>query len=404
MARRLTDLAVRAIRPRAAYFEVVDGTSGLRLAVFPSGARSWLVRYRRPDKRPAKLTIGKYPATPLSAARIRAAEARAAVAAGTDPGESKKRARTSAQEAEASRRADTVELHIKQHLERQYSKVVDSTWRQARLALEGDAVRAWRGRPVGEVTRRDVRELVEKIAETRGPIAGNRAFGHVRRFFSVLVERDIITASPCTGLKRPTKDEPTRERVLSPAEIRALWHALDTVGGPVCAAIRLLLLCGQRRSEVALMKWSEIDGDTWLLAGTRTKNGKAHTIPLATQALAVIEQQPKISGCDFVFTSGGKLANFSRVKIEIDKIMRPEASWVIHDLRRSVASHMAALGVALPTIEKVLNHASGSFAGIVGVYQRHDFAAEKRDALARWGDFVERTVQGESGRVVRLRS
>jgi integrase len=396
MARRLTDLAVRAIRPRATYFEVVDGTSGLRLAVFPSGARSWLVRYRRPDtKKPAKLTIGKYPATPLSAARIRAAEARAAVAAGTDPGEDKKRARADAEQAEINRRGDAVELHVRQHLERQRREVVDSTWRQARLALEDEAIPAWRGRPVGTITRRDVRELVEKIAETRGPIAGNRAFGHVRRFFSVLVERDIITASPCTGLKRPTKDEPTRERVLSAAEIKALWHALDTVGGPVCAAIRLLLLCGQRRSEVALMRWSEIDGDTWQLSGARTKNGKAHTVPLSRQALAVIEQQPKISGCDLVFTSGGKPANFSRVKIEIDKIMRPETPWVVHDLRRSVASHMAALGVALPTIEKVLNHASGSFAGIVGVYQKHDFAAEKRDALARWGDFVERTVQGE---------
>src|SRR5262245_52670814 len=111
--RRLTDLAVKAIKAKAEYFEVVDGTTGLRLGVFPSGAKSWLTRYRRPDtKRPAKLTIGKYPATPLSAARIRTAEARAAVGAGVDPGESKKRAKTSAQEAEAARRADTVELHV----------------------------------------------------------------------------------------------------------------------------------------------------------------------------------------------------------------------------------------------------------------------------------------------------
>src|SRR5262245_19759725 len=206
MARaRLTDLSVKAIRPKAEYFEVVDGTSGLRLAVFPSGARSWVVRYRRPDsKRTAKLTLGKYPAMPLAEARIRAAEARAAVSAGTDPGEAKRRAKADAEQAEAERRGDAIEVHIKQHLERQSRKVVRSTWRQARLALEGDALRAWHGRMVGEVRRRDVIALVEKIAERRGPMAGNRAFGHIRRFFNALVERDVIAASPCVGVKKPS--------------------------------------------------------------------------------------------------------------------------------------------------------------------------------------------------------
>jgi integrase len=401
MARKLTDLAVQALKAKAKYFEVADGTTGLRLGVFPSGAKSWLTRYRRPDKRPAKLTIGRYPTMPLRTARIHAAEARAAVANGVDPGESKKRAKASAQETEASRRADTVELHVKQHLERQRCAVGEGHWRQARLALESRAVPAWRGRSVHEITRRDVRELIEQIAETRGLTAGNRAFQHVGRFFKVLVKRDVIAASPCTGLEKPGK-EATRERVLTEAEIRSLMAALDAIRGPAAAAIKLLLLTGQRRSEVAGMMWSEIDGDRWLLAGARTKNGKAHAVPLSRHALAVIEQQPRIN--DFVFTSGGRpVANFSRVKREIDAIMKPEAPWVVHDLRRTVASGMAGLGVALPVIEKVLNHSSGSFAGIVGVYQRHDYANEKRDALAAWGREVERIVTGKSAKIVKLR-
>jgi integrase len=249
-------------------------------------------------------------------------------------------------------------------------------------------------------------ELFEAVAETK-PIMANRAFSVGRRFYSWLAERDdVVRVSPFTGVKPPTEKEMPRERVLSDSEIKRLWLACDTVGGPSAAAIKLLLLCGQRRSEVAEMTWSEIEGDTWRLSGARTKNGKPHDVPLSRQALAVIEQQPRISGCDAIFTSGGKpINNFSRIKAEIDKIMPPETPpWVVHDLRRTVASGMGGLSVALPVIEKVLNHASGSFRGIVAVYQRHDYANEKRAALARWGDHVERIVKGkEPGKIVTLR-
>jgi integrase len=193
--------------------------------------------------------------------------------------------------------------------------------------------------------------------------------------------------------------------VLGPAEIKSLWHALDTVGGPAAAAIKVMLLTGQRRGEVSGMRWDELDGDVWSLPKERTKNARPHSIRLSRQALAVIEQQPRISGCDFVFTNDGSkpVANFTHIKIEIDKILRPESPWVIHDVRRSVASHLARLGVALPVIEKVLNHASHSFAGIVGVYQRFDYAIEKRDALAAWGREIERIISGKSAKIVKLR-
>jgi integrase len=411
MTRRLTDIAVKAIKPKAEYFEEVDGTSGLRLAIFPSGKKSWIARYRRPDSgKTAKLTIGKYPEISLSTARIRVSEARDAVSNGIDPGENKKRAKISADEAEAARRADTIELHVKQHLERTRGEVgkrhlSEGHWRQACLALECHAVAAWRGRPVSEILRRDVRELVEQVAAARGPIAGNRAFEHIRKFFNELVEREIVARSPCVGLKRLAKEQ-ARERTLTEAEIKSLMAALDAIRGPTAAAIKLMLLTGQRRSEVAGMTWGEIiDGD-WQLPGNRTKNRKSHTVPLSRQALAVIEQQPRIDGCNFIFTTTSSMpvVNFTRIKRQIDAIMKPEAPWVIHDLRRTVASGMAGLGVTLPTIEKTLNHASGTFRGVLAVYQRHDFRNEKRDALARWGDHIERIVKGkEPGKVVKLR-
>jgi integrase len=405
MARRLTDLAVRAIRPRAAYFEVVDGTTGLRLGVFPSGAKSWLTRYRRPDtKRPAKLTIGKYPATPLSVARIRAAEARAAVTARIDPGESKKRAKTSAQEAEAARRADTVELHVGQHLERCSREVSESHWKQARLALEGDVLQAWRGRPVSAITRRDVRELVEKIAETRGPVAGNRAFSHVRRFFGALIERDIITASPCVGLKRPAK-EAARERVLAVGEIKAVHDALTTIGGPVAACALMMLYSGQRRGECINMRRSEISDGVWLLPAAKVKNRRPHAVPLSRQMLDLIERQPTGGDCIFSYDGDKPASGFSLLKKQADGIAKLEAPWCWHDLRRTCASGLHRLSIRAEVIERALNHRSGVYRSVAGIYQRDPLVEEVRDALVRWGDHVERIVKGESGNVVvKLRS
>jgi integrase len=258
---------------------------------------------------------------------------------------------------------------------------------------------------VSTITRRDVRELAEEIVERRGPVAGNRAFGHLHRFFEVLVQRDVIAASPCHGLKPPGGRETARERVLSDDEIGRLWLAPDTLAGPAAAAIKLMLFSGQRRGEVAGMTFSEIDGDTWLLSRERSKNRKAHAVPLSRQARDLIERQPKIDGCEFVFTTGRRpIADWPRVKKVIDAIMKPDARWTLHDLRRTVASGLAKLGVALPTIEKVLNHSSGSFRGIVSVYQRHDFALEKAAALQVWADHVERIVKGEErGKIIRLR-
>jgi integrase len=407
MARRqLTDLAVKAIKPKARYFEVADGTSGLRLAVFPSGAKSWIARYRRPDSgKTAKLTIGKCPAMSLSTARIRVAEASAAVAVGTDPGESKKRAKASAQEAKTSRAADTVELHVKEHLERQRRAAVSAGhWRQARLALEGHAVAAWPGRSVHEITRRDIRELAEEIAAIRGPIAGNRAFEHVRKFFNELVARDVIAASPCTGLRRPTAKETQRSRVLADGEIKAVHDALTAIGSPVAACALMLLYSGQRRTECATMQRSETSDGVWSLPAAKVKNRRAHSVPLSPQMVDLIERQPVLG--DFVFSNGGDkpVSKFSNLKIQVDAIAKLEAPWCWHDLRRTVCSGMAKLGVALPTIEKVINHASGSFRGIVGVYQRHDYANEKRNALAAWGREVERIVSGKSAKIVKLRS
>jgi integrase len=250
----------------------------------------------------------------------------------------------------------------------------------------------WRGRKIAEITRADIKVLLADLAET--PINANRIHSVLHTLFGWAVESDLITSSPVAGLKRPNKETP-RDRVLTDAELRAVWLAANKESYPYGSVIKLLILTGQRRGEVAGMMWSELDLalGLWTLPRERVKNGRKHEVPLSNQALEIIKKAPRTSD-KYVFSLNGRapFSGFSDRKAQLDRSVNI-ASWIIHDLRRSVASGLAKLGTDLAVIEKVLNHTSGSFAGIVGVYQRHEFADEKRQALQQWADHVERLVQ-----------
>jgi integrase len=221
--------------------------------------------------------------------------------------------------------------------------------------------------------------------------------------FAWAVSRDIIAASPCAGVKPPAA-ETSRDRVLSDDELKTVWRACDKVGWPFGPMVKLLALTAQRRDEVAEMRWSEIDfkARTWTLARERVKNDQTHVVPLSDAAIEILQALPEIKGKgehDFVFTTTGAtpVAGFSRAKNRLDgaileSVDRAPDHWTFHDLRRTAASGMARLGVNLPVIEKVLNHTSGSFAGVVGIYQRHSFAEEKMTALQTWGRYLNQLV------------
>jgi integrase len=395
MAKRLTTIAVENARPKAERYELADGSTGLRLVVQPTGAKRWIVRYRRPppDRRTAKLTHEHF--VPLAEARRWAAAALAELAQGRDPGVTKMTAKAAEQKAAADRARDTVEALANEFIE-QYAKrkTRKNSWRQTEHVFNKIVLPAWRGRIIHDIERRDIRELVENVAVDR-PVLANRTLAHVSRFCNWLCERDVIRASPCAGVKPPAKEQ-ARDRVLSDAEIKALWHACEGIGGAAGSAVKLMLLTGQRCGEVVGMKRSEISGDVWTLLPERTKNKQRHEVPLSAQALAIIEAIPGVDG-DYLFTSSPtrRLGNMAPAKVALDAHMKPAQPWVLHDLRRTAASGMAALGVKLPVIEKCLNHVSGSFKGIVGVYQRHEYAAEKRHALQTWADHVDGLVSGK---------
>jgi integrase len=210
--------------------------------------------------------------------------------------------------------------------------------------------------------------------------------------FSWLKQNRRVTANPCGGVWRPGPPD-ERERKLDDPEIIAFWRGCDAVGTPFGPLFQLMLLTGCRLREAANMTRAEVDDDgVWTIPGSRTKNHRSLALALPPLAQEIIEHVPVIeSKAGFVFTTTGNapVSGFSRAKKLLDAAMAKSAgravpAWRLHDLRRTAATGMAKLKVALPVIEKVLNHVSGSFGGIVGVYQQHDYATEKAEALQRW--------------------
>ena len=244
---------------------------------------------------------------------------------------------------------------------------------------------AWRGRRIDTITKHDVLVLIDSIVDRGAPTKARRVHVHAHRLFKWCVARGLVAASPMVGLERPSA-EASRERVLTDTELAAVWQA--ATDWPFGNIVRLLALTGARREEIGQLAWDEVQGATITLEGPRTKNGKAHLIPLSAPALELLQSVPRI-GEKYVFTLDGlkPVSSWGRAKARLDK-RSGVTGWRIHDLRRTVATGMQKLGVGLQTVEALLGHTAGSRAGIVGVYQRHDFAAEKRAAVEQWGAHV----------------
>jgi len=260
---------------------------------------------------------------------------------------------------------------------------------------------------IRDITRRDVIEMIDRVVDGGSPVAANRTLTVAKTFFNWCVARDILTASPTQGVKPPTVEK-SRDRVLDDAELKLVWEAAGQVGYPFGTMTRLLIATGQRRDEVAKMRWEEVDFGRrlWILPRERVKADRPHEVPLSTIALDVLKAVPRLAGSPYVLTTNGAApsSGFGKNKKKLDGLLPAKmAPWRLHDLRRSCASGLARLGINLPVIEKVLNHSSGSFAGIVGVYQKHSFADEKRAALEAWGNFLAALVEGKPAKVTRLR-
>ncbi|ESY49071.1 tyrosine-type recombinase/integrase [Mesorhizobium sp. RSR380A] len=418
--------------------EIADGIlTGLYFVIQPTGRKSWAVRYRASGI-PKKVTLGNSlfgddanaAGEELTRIRREAAHILDRVRRGEDPGAEKQAAKREVKDEDRDKFQTVVERYLKEYASKRRGETEKARLLGMRLQ-DGEwitnperAVGLWGDKRIQDVTRGDIREHLEKLAAT-APIGANRTFAELRKFFNWTVGKDILTASPMTDLQAPSEENNSRNRILtrrkevpgsSDNELRWLWQACKAYDGaagrgPFGLFLQLLVMTGQRRSEVAEMTWGEIDMEVaeWTIPAARSKNGEPHVVPLSKQALAILRAVPRIkSKAGYVFTTGGEspISGFSRMKLRVDKLMAKSAGekkiadWTLHDIRRTVAAGMQRLGVRMEVTEKVLNHKSGSFRGIAAIYQVDDYADEKRAALDVWGRFVIELVEGKAAQNV----
>ena len=417
---KLTAAAVERLQaPAEGQIDYFDAAyPALALRVTAKGVRSW-VYFGRVHGKLKRATLGRYPDLKLRDARVKAGETADDMRSGIDPAAVKRAAR------KEPRDKDTVEYLAEQWLKRDQSE--NRTYREVARIMNREVLPAWRGRRIQTITRRDVIDLIDGVRDRGAKTLALRVHARLHRFFRWCAGRDIIEVSPMADLPKPGK-EVKRDRVLDDNELREVWCAAENIGYPFGPAIKLLILTGARREEISALKWAEVDHDKSVirLDDTRTKNAIGRAIPLSPTALSIIKSLPHISddkGQDvFAFTTTGRtpVSGWSRAKNILDAKLidaRREAHagaeaetvealprWVLHDLRRSVATGLQKLGFRLEVVEAVLGHVSGSRAGVVGIYQRHTFDDEKRLALDAWGKHVAGLVEGESAQnVVALR-
>jgi integrase len=377
----ITSSFAEAVKPPAAgqvdYWD--RKTSGFGLRVSMGGSKTWIVRYRQGGSR-RRYLLGRFPQLNVADARQAARRYLGEVATGKDP--AAERARGKAEPTFA----DLATLYLERHAALHNKP---RTLAEVTRMLRADILPAWGHRKVSSIGRKDVIALLDDIVARGAPISANRVKALVSTMFGFALDRELVDAHPAYRIRRPAPEH-SRDRVLSDDEIRQFWQALENEPLRVGGGFKLALLTAARSSEVFGMTWSELDldGGWWTLPAERSKNGKAHHIPLVAPALTLLRAlQDESKGCELVIRPGklgrGGWRPLMCPRNWLAAIRRSAglAHFTTHDLRRTVASKMTELGVPRLTVSKLLNHAE---TGVTAVYDRHSYAAEKRAALLKW--------------------
>ncbi|KAF2991183.1 site-specific integrase [Methylocystis sp. MJC1] len=366
-----------------------ESLPGFGLRIRAGGKRTWIAQYRLGTKQ-RRVTIAPVASLDADEARRKARETLAKAHLGSDPQLEKAEARAQA----AVTLGSVAENYLTRHAA---SKLKLGTLEDVRRYLR----RHWEPLaelPISKVTRATVAARLAIIEQENGRYAANRARAALSRLYSWAIEEGLTDANPVVGTRKPA-NETARDRVLTDEELRLVWrHAGE---GDYGSIVRLLIITGQRREEVAAMTWGEVDlvGATWRIGGDRTKNARSHDVPLPFQAIAILRAIARRDGRALVFGSReGPFSGWSKAKASLDVRIKGELGralppWRLHDVRRTVATRLADLGVLPHVVEAVLNHISGHKAGVAGVYNRSIYAAEKREALKLWGNHIASVLQ-----------
>lgn len=378
----LTAAFVRSVKPNAKRTDYFDADlPGFSLRVSEKGAKTWCVSYRFAGKW-TRYTFGTYPVIGLAEAREKARDALHDAAHNINP---------AAKKAE-DRRADTFEQLAASFIER-YSKKRKRSWKEDQRIIDNKLNPRIGTVKAKEVTRAQVREIVESIAE-RAPYEANRVLACIRRIYNWAISEDLVETNPCDRIPAPG-EERRRDRVLSEDEIKTLWKDLDNEQPQIAAVFKLRLLTAQRGGEVLSIEWKDLDLENgwWTIPAEKAKNGLSHRVPLSGQAVRIFQElrdQQDTSetrkDSKWVFPArrfAGKNDHLDTVQKAVERIRKRTGieDFRAHDLRRTAASMMTSMGIPRLTVQKILNHVEP---GVTAVYDRHSYDKEKREALEVW--------------------
>ncbi len=377
------------------HIEFDDDVQGFGLRLREGGSRTWIYQYRIGSKQ-RRMVLGSAKSVPLGLARGNASKLEAKVKLGGDPAMDKEDARRDAENTFGA-------------LVDQYLKARASEWRP-RSAAEikrhlTKHAKPLDGMPIGGVSQRNIANLLNELARDAGNVTANRVRASLCAFFGWVIREGIRLPEGNVASYTNKREEKSRERVLTDAELKRIWKVcLDDDYG---AVLKLLVLTGQRANEIAELRWDEVHDNQILLPAERTKNGRPHVIPLSEPARAILAKFPS-KGRAYVFGRDNTgFQGWSKAKEKIDgrisEAGKPLAHWTVHDLRRTVATHMAELGIQPHIIEAVLNHVSGHKGGVAGIYNRATYDKEKREALTLWGEHIIAAIEGRAPVVVPLK-
>lgn len=419
MAKRtLTAGGIVKMKGGAKRLEIHDaGAQGLHLLIQTSGHKSFALRFRRPGGARAKVTLGPFNPDepmgepviggPLTLAQARSLAARLNLerAGGADIFAQQRvaRHRKRAEFEEAKSFGAAVKLFTENHRVKKTGER-PRRWKETQSLLN---TLPWADRPLSSITSDDIFTAIEDAKRgrrgKRSESAGRHMGSALAVMFGWLHRNRRITTNPCIGIYKPPAP-PSRDRVLSDAEVKLLWQACDRLGAttgtnsqpPWGALIKLLLLTGCRLREIARLEDDELTADMICLPANRTKNGLPHDVPLSALARDVLAGVQRMPNCRFVFSTNGKtpVSGFSKMKRKLDEQMvlasgGPIVPFRLHDLRRVASTGMSELGVLPHIVEACINHISGAAkGGVAGVYNKAKYNPEKRVALQQWADHV----------------
>jgi integrase len=358
-----------------------DDVPGFGLRMRAGGTRAFVFQYKLGDRQ-RRITLGAASAIDVGRARESAKDLYAQVRLGQDPAGAKAEARIAATETFAAVSKRFLAYQEKNRRPRSYLEI------QRHLLKYAAPLH---GMQLTKIERRDVASVILAVAENSGTVTSNRVRTSLGGLFTWAMQNGLAETNPVVGTARGR--EHSRERVLSPEELSLIWRHLGD--GHYAAVMQLLMLTGQRASEIADLRWSEIHGDTIVLSPERTKNGRSHIVPISTAVRAVLEAQPHRVGRDLIFgiAEGSGFNGWAVRKQKLDAAIQTATGkalepWTVHDIRRSVVTGMAEIGIAPHIIEAVVNHVSGHKNSTAGVYNKAKYQDETRAALQRWTDYL----------------